>query len=146
MTKKDFLTVLQEALSEELNGAQVSEQMNYYRRYFDEQTAAGRSEAQILEALGDARMIARNIIDGIEDASNMYQQSTTTYTNYSDAEAEAGMEPLWKTKVKVYGAIGLILVIIFVVLALITQLIIWLLPSIIVIGAILWILRKLNGR
>ncbi len=91
-------------------------------------------------------MIARNIIDGIEDASNMYQQSTTTYTNYSDAEAEAGMEPLWKTKVKVYGAIGLILVIIFVVLALITQLIIWLLPSIIVIGAILWILRKLNGR
>lgn len=144
MTKKEFLTVLQEALSEELNGAQVSEQMNYYRRYFDEQTAAGRSEAQILEELGDARMIARNIIDGIEDASNMYQQSTTTYTNYSDAEA--GMEPLWKTKVKVYGAIGLILVIIFVVLALITQLIIWLLPSIIVIGAILWILRKLNGR
>ena len=81
MTKQDFLAVLQEALSEELNGAQVNEQISYYRRYIDEQVAAGRSESEVLEELGDARIIAHNIIDGVEEEGNTYYRTRVRVSN-----------------------------------------------------------------
>lgn len=143
MTKQEYLAVLREALSEELSGAQVSDQINYYRQYIEEQIASGRSETDVLEELGDARIIAHNIIDGAEEERDTYRRTTVTYSGGGDAE---GVEPTWKTKMKVYGIIALVLVVLFIFIALVTKLIIWLLPSIIVIACIVWIINRLSGR
>ena len=143
MTKQEYLAVLREALSEELCGAQVSDQINYYRQYIEEQIASGRSETDVLEELGDARIIAHNIIDGAEEERDTYRRTTVTYSGGGDAE---GVEPTWKTKMKVYGIIALVLVVLFMIIALVTKLIIWLLPSIIVIACIVWIINRLSGR
>ena len=143
MTKQEYLAVLREALSEELSGAQVSDQINYYRQYIEEQIASGRSEADVLEELGDARIIAHNIIDGAEEERDTYRRTTVTYTSDSDGQ---DAEPTWKTKMKVYGTIALVLVVLFMIIALVTKLIIWLLPSIIVIACIVWIINRLSGR
>ena len=143
MTKQEYLAALREALSEELSGAQVSDQINYYRQYIEEQIASGRSEADVLEELGDARIIAHNIIDGAEEERDTYRRTTVTYTSDSDGQ---DAEPTWKTKMKVYGTIALVLVVLFMIIALVTKLIIWLLPSIIVIACILWIINRLSGR
>ena len=143
MTKQEYLAALQEALSEELSGAQVSDQINYYRQYIEEQIASGRSEADVLEELGDARIIAHNIIDGVEEERDTYRRTTVTYTSGGDGE---GAEPTWKTKMKVYGIIALVLVVLFVIIALVTRLLIWMLPSIIVIACVVWILNRLSGR
>ena len=143
MTKQEYLAVLREALSEELSGAQVSDQINYYRQYIEEQIASGRSETDFLEELGDARIIAHNIIDGAEEERDTYRRTTVTYSGGGDAE---GVEPTWKTKMKVYGIIALVLVVLFMIIALVTKLIIWLLPSIIVIACIVWIINRLSGR
>ena len=134
---------MREALSEELSGAQVSDQINYYRQYIEEQIASGRSEADVLEELGDARIIAHNIIDGAEEERDTYRRTTVTYTGGGDAE---GVEPTWKTKMKVYGIIAFVLVVVFIFIALVTKLIIWLLPSIIVIVGVVWILNRLGRR
>ena len=141
MTKQEYLAVLREALSEELSGAQVSDQINYYRQYIEEQIASGRSETDVLEELGDARIIAHNIIDGAEEERDTYRRTTVTYSGGGDAE---GVEPTWKTKMKVYGIIALVLVVLFMIIALVTKLIIWLLPSIIVIACIVWILSLIH--
>lgn len=143
MTKQEYLAVLREALSEELSGAQVSDQINYYRQYIEEQIASGRSETDVLEELGDARIIAHNIIDGAEEERDTYRRTTVTYSGGGDAE---GVEPTRKTKMKVYGIIALVLVVLFMIIALVTKLIIWLLPSIIVIACIVWIINRLSGR
>lgn len=143
MTKQEYLAVLREALSEELSGAQVSDQINYYRQYIEEQIASGRSETDVLEELGDARIIAHNIIDGAGEERDTYRRTTVTYSGGGDAE---GVEPTWKTKMKVYGIIALVLVVLFMIIALVTKLIIWLLPSIIVIACIVWIINRLSGR
>lgn len=143
MTKQEYLAVLREALSEELSGAQVSDQINYYRQYIEEQIASGRSETDVLEELGDARIIAHNIIDGAEEERDTYRRTTVTYSGGGDAE---GVELTWKTKMKVYGIIALVLVVLFMIIALVTKLIIWLLPSIIVIACIVWIINRLSGR
>lgn len=156
MTKQEFLEELREALSEELDSQQVYEQMNYYTNYINEQTGAGRSEAEILEELGDARIIAHTIIDGIEqeqngyreharpfadENGNVYERRTTTYTSENGAEI-----PSWQAKLKLYGCLGLVLVFVFVIVALVTRLFIWLLPSIVVIALLVWIFKQLNGR
>ena len=86
MTKQEYLAVLREALSEELSGAQVSDQINYYRQYIEEQIASGRSETDVLEELGDARIIAHNIIDGAEEERDTYRRTTVTYSGGGDAE------------------------------------------------------------
>lgn len=143
MTKQEYLAALREALSEELSGAQVSDQINYYRQYIEEQIASGRSEADVLEELGDARIIAHNIIDGAEEERDTYRRTTVTYTSDSDGQ---DAEPTWKTKMKVYGTIALVLGVLFMIIALVTKLIIWLLPSIIVIACIVWIINRLSGR
>ena len=143
MTKQEYLAALREALSEELSGVQVSDQINYYRQYIEEQIASGRSEADVLEELGDARIIAHNIIDGAEEERDTYRRTTVTYTSDSDGQ---DAEPTWKTKMKVYGIITLVLVVLFMIIALVTKLIIWLLPSIIVIACIVWIINRLSGR
>lgn len=155
MTKQEFLSSLQETLAEELNGQQVAEQIRYYNSYIDEQTAGGRPETEVLEELGDARMIARNIIDGLEQEGysykdrtqtfsdgngNVYERTRMTYTN------EDGSGDGWKTKLKVYGCLGFALVALFVVIALVTRLIIWLLPSVIVIVLLVWIFKQFDRR
>lgn len=143
MTKQEFLYALEAALSEELNSIQVNEQINYYRQYIEEQAASGRSESEVLDELGDARIIAHNIIDGIEEEPN-YHRTTVTYT--TGDEGEEG-ELSWKTKVKTYGTIAIIIAVVVLVLALVTRLIIWMLPSIIVIAVVLLIFyKRRDGR
>ncbi|MDD3221683.1 MAG: DUF1700 domain-containing protein [Clostridia bacterium] len=142
MTKQGFLLELQAALAEELSDAQVYEQVNYYSNYIDEQMGLGRSESEVLQELGDARLIARTVIDGIEQDSAGYTIHTgTTYTS-----EEASMEPDWKVKMKAYGCLGLVLIVIFLVIALVTRLFIWMLPSILVVALLVWIFKQLNGR
>lgn len=156
MTKQEFIEELREALDAELDSRQVSDQIAFYNQYIDGQIRAGRTEADILDELGDARIIARNIIDGIEqeeggyrerthtysdDKGNIYQRTTTTYTS-----EDGSAEPAWKTKLKVYGCLGMVLIVLFVILALVTRLFFWLLPSIIVVALLVWIFRQFNGR
>lgn len=143
MTKQEFLYALETTLSEELNSIQVNEQINYYRQYIEEQVASGRSESEVLDELGDARIIAHNIIDGIE-AEPSYHRTTVTYTESGDEES---LEPTWQAKIKTYGTIAIIIAVVVLILALVTRLIIWMLPSIIVIAIVLWIFsRRRDGR
>ena len=145
MTKQEFFMKLRETLSDELNDRQVNEQVQYYECYINEQIRLGRSESEVLDELGDPRSIAHNIIDGIEAGGS--NAGYSVYEEYTENGENAGQtEPTWKAKFKVYGTMAVILCIIFVVLMLVTRLIIWLLPAIVVAGAILWIIKKINGQ
>ena len=154
MTKQEFLSSLQETLAEELSGQQVTEQVRYYNAYIDEQIAAGRGEGEVLEELGDARMIARNIIDGAEQESQGYRERTRAYSDrniYGETRTtyvSEGMEEEqgWKSKLKVYGCLGLVFVVVFMVIAFVTRLLIWLLPSILVIVLLVWIFKQFGRR
>ena len=78
MTKQEFLTSLQETLAAEMNGQQVMDQVRYYSAYIDGQIAEGRTEAEVLAELGDARIIARNILDGAEQENSGYSEEIRT--------------------------------------------------------------------
>lgn len=62
MTKNDFLDKLRLALSGKVSTALVRENIDYYSQYIDSQISMGQSEPEVMEMLGDPRLIARTII------------------------------------------------------------------------------------
>ncbi|MCR5626824.1 MAG: DUF1700 domain-containing protein [Lachnospiraceae bacterium] len=63
MTKYEFLNDLKTALYDNVSGQVISENMEYYESYIDGEIRNGKTEAQVMEMLGDPRLIARTIID-----------------------------------------------------------------------------------
>ncbi|MDO5100555.1 MAG: hypothetical protein Q4D52_03170 [Eubacteriales bacterium] len=63
MTQREFMQELVAALAEELPAEQVEEHRRFYESYFADERRKGRSEEQILEELGEPRMIAMTLID-----------------------------------------------------------------------------------
>ena len=66
MTKQEFLSGLETALSGEVSQQVFLENMRYYQGYIKDELQKGRSEAEVLEELGSPRLIARTIIDAAE--------------------------------------------------------------------------------
>ena len=63
MTKFEFSEKLRKALSGRVSHVVVNENVAYYERYIDTEIKKGRSEKEVLEELGDPRLIAKTIID-----------------------------------------------------------------------------------
>lgn len=58
MTKQEFLEKLRAALGNDLSGAVVSENVNYYKQYITDEVAKGKSEKEVIDELGDPWAIA----------------------------------------------------------------------------------------
>lgn len=63
MTKQEFLKNLRLALSGRVNSEVVAENINYYEDYINTEIRKGKSEEEVLDALGDPRLIARTIAE-----------------------------------------------------------------------------------
>lgn len=99
MTRYEFLERLRAALHGEMPDQAVEEQIRFYERYISSETASGKSEEDVLAGLGDARLIARTILEtwqsddtdleyhnGSEEGQSSYQSydtGTDSYGNHS---------------------------------------------------------------
>ncbi len=85
MTKNEFLSVLRGQIAGRIPTKEVESQVDYYSSYIDGKVASGLSEAQVIEELGDPRLISKMIIestDRIAEAAGYdgaYKSSTDTY-------------------------------------------------------------------
>lgn len=85
MGKEEFIDRLRTALNGRVAPNLVQENVNYYEEYINTQIRMGRSESEVLDALGDPRLIARTIIEtsgqGRTDNynGNAYQNTESTY-------------------------------------------------------------------
>jgi hypothetical protein len=66
VTRTEFLKQLRDALLGEIDNGAVQDNIDYYNSYIEGETAKGRSESEVLDELGDPRLIARTIIDTAE--------------------------------------------------------------------------------
>ena len=62
MTKQEFMEKLRLALTGKVPGNVVTENLQYYEDYINTEIRKGKSEEEVLSALGDPRLIARTII------------------------------------------------------------------------------------
>ena len=96
MSTREFLIQLESSLRGEVSEAVIQENLNYYGGYIREQIAAGRDEREVLEMLGDPRLIARTIIDtnggdgsyqtGSQSSYSSYSQTSQTYDHTSSTQ------------------------------------------------------------
>lgn len=131
MGKREFIDRLRNALNGRVTPSLVMENLNFYEDYINMEVRKGRSEEEVLAALGDPRLIARTIIEtngdedvfqgqGAESASyGDYRQSgreqyvNARYGGYDQREAEEG-----RKYVRLPGWVWLVAVILIVVLVL----------------------------
>lgn len=62
MNKQEFVDRLRAALAGRIPAPRVEENVNYYMDYINTEIRKGRSEEEVLQSLGDPRLIARTII------------------------------------------------------------------------------------
>lgn len=91
MEKKEFIEKLQRALAGGLGSSLVAENVRYYQDYIESEIRKGRSEQEVLEQLGDPRLLAKSIIEANKRAGASYG-SNREYDEevFSDTDTEEG--------------------------------------------------------
>lgn len=85
MNELEFIRLLKEALDGEVPPSVIRENIRYYEEYMKDQKRNGRSEAEVLEELGDPRLIARTIVEasGAEEDPWRQPEPETVYEDSS---------------------------------------------------------------
>lgn len=151
MDKKEFLDVLYEQLSGQMPEGTIAAHVQYYRNYIEDEQCKGRSEEDILNELGDPRLITRTLLDA-EGASGNPQTTGAYSTTYDDTAGydDNGRASSGSGRVKQhsfhldlttwYGKLAVILIAIIVVILLCTILSV-LIPIMLIAGVILYVFR-----
>ncbi|WP_343208784.1 DUF1700 domain-containing protein [Anaerolentibacter hominis] len=87
MSEFEFLSILREALTGTVPDMEIENNLNYYRDYIERELAAGKSEQQIFEELGDPRLIAKTLADTY--GRNNKMNGTANYTIDEDGAASS---------------------------------------------------------
>ena len=94
MTKSEFLEILREQLDGEMPSGEIYSNIHYYDQYIDKELSSGKTEEDVMNELGDPRLIAKTLIDADEgplynstyqDVS--YREDTSGQHDYSQTEA-----------------------------------------------------------
>lgn len=151
MDKREFLEKLTHALAGQVSASVIEENIRYYSSYLDEQTQNGKTAAQVLEELGDPRLIARSIIEanggevsGFAEDSDIDQ--TPPYQRQGDYHADGGFKTFhfngfWAMMLLI-GILFLVLMIVGTLIGGIFLLIRPIIVPLLIIWLIYWIIWK----
>lgn len=90
MNREEFLRGLQSALSGAVPPAVLQENLRYYDDYIRNEVRNGRSESQVMEELGDPRLIARTILDTTPGAEEGNYEEYRPYGSYVSDDLGGG--------------------------------------------------------
>ena len=154
MNKKEFLDILYEQLSGQMPEGNVAAHVQYYRNYIEDAVTQGRTEAEVLNELGDPRLIARTLLD-TDSTTSGNPQTTGSYSEpYTDNSYEYDNSSSGSKKVKSrsfhidlstwYGKLAVILIAAIVIVLLCTVLSV-LIPVMVIFGIECFIISKLRN-
>lgn len=145
MTKIEFLEKLRAALANDLSGAVIQENVDYYADYIRSETNAGKSEDEVIEELGDPWVIAQTIIDTSlpAGANAPYEEERQAYGQETESAAGKRLAGtgLLKSLLVLLGIIGVLFIVITVVGGVVSLVAPILIPVLIVV----FIVRNIRG-
>ncbi|MGN0400509.1 MAG: DUF1700 domain-containing protein [Blautia sp.] len=155
MTKREFLEEMQDALVQDLSSGQVNGHIRYYSQYIDQETAKGLSEEDVIQKLGNPRLIAKTLVDtSAEDGNDTnsygtYEQNKYSQGDYGTADGEWIRESNNRRfhttrEQKIHIALGILITI--GIIALIISIISALLPVVLPVLAVLLLLSYLRKK
>lgn len=139
MDRYEFVSTLRASLMGKVPDPVVEDNVRYYEGYISQEIAGGKSEREVLDALGDPRLIAKTIVDMQGDPA---EEVYTEYRQESASRSQYGQESgnPWYSRVLMIVLLILILTAVFSFLS-------WILPVVLPVLLILWIIRLISkGR
>lgn len=154
MNKKEFLDTLYNQLYGQMTEGAIAAHVQYYRNYIEDAVTQGRTEEDVLNELGDPRLIARTLLD-TDSAASGNPQTTGSYSeSYADNSYEYNDSSSGSKKVKSrsfhlnlstwYGKLAVILIAAVVIFLLCTVLSV-LIPVMVVFGIVCFVISKLRN-
>lgn len=145
MDREEFIDKLQRALAGGLNSSQVAENVRYYQEYIDSEMRKGRSEAEVMNQLGDPRLLAKSIIEANKRAGTSYG-SNREYDEEMPADTEEGGQDRNSANGRVVMLPGwlvllIITVAVFVIIGVVTSLLAYFAPVIIAVLIVLLVIK-----
>ena len=131
--------------------------MQYYRNYIEDEQQKGHTETDILNELGDPRLIARTLLDTEVGAGNpqngstysaIYNEADSDYNEYDSSDSARGHVKKHSFKLDLstwYGIVAVILIA-AVVLQLLDTILGILIPVVIVAGVIMYIVSQFRKQ
>lgn len=137
MTRYEFLNQLRRALGSRVESNVVNENISYYEEYIATQVRAGRTEEEVIEELGDPRLLARSIAEakkrkggGMETDTDSDVKRPLLYRTYH--------LPVWLI---LTGVILIILLVLGMVFSILRALLPIIVPAVI-LGAVIRMIRR----
>ena len=143
MDRQIFLENLRRALYGKIDESDLAGHMRYYDEYISQEIQQGKSEQEVLNDLGDPRLIARAIIE-TSGAKTAYREYTVSEEGEADSQPEYRIRHLngWQAK----AAMAAVLAVVFLLLVLLFHILAALLPALIVISVIVWVIRRIRDQ
>lgn len=153
MNKKEFLDTLYNQLYGQMAEGAIAAHVQYYRNYIEDAVNQGRTEEDVLNELGDPRLIARTLLD-TDSAASGNPQTTGSYsepytdTSYND-DSSSGNKKVKSRSFHLdlstwYGKLAVILIAAVVIFLLCTVLSV-LIPVMVVFGIVCFVISKLRN-
>lgn len=93
MRKDEFLKLLRQALVGDVPNRVLEENIRYYDGYISEEVGKGRSEEDVIEEIGDPRLIAKTIEDTTDGAGDgEYSETREDRSQAGSGQAGYGQE------------------------------------------------------
>lgn len=143
MTKFEFLERLQKELEGGMRTAAVQEQLDYYRRYIEDEVRSGRDEAEVVSELGDPWAIAKTILDTSENEDFAKENLTGRTEQNSRTNGRVfNLSGKWVVILLLLGVLGILMLSVAVIGGIIRLLAPILLPILVIV----FVIRVLNKR
>ncbi len=157
MTKAEFLGQLRQALQGNMGQALVNEHLHYYENYIIEESRKGRSEQEVIDSLGNPRLIAHTLIETSEHVGNGYDETYYEESNKGRTRREKGFhiniseDGKWdirygRFKLNSWYGILVFAIIFLIVIVIVGHLMVFLLPVILVVMGVSLLICWIWGR
>jgi len=117
MKKNEFIKNLSDALEGNVSNSEMASQIAYYNDYVDSEIRKGKTEDEVIDSLGDPRLIAKTIIDlsGESGGNYVYESEEPAHSKNSNSNFKSYKINSWYTKL-IVALIVLAFIVIVVVI------------------------------
>ena len=141
MNKQEFLEKLRQALTGRVASSVVTENINYYEDYINVEVRKGRSEEEVLNQLGDPRLIARTIVETNGGKQSAEGGRGSSGSNYEHSVGDNANSLRRRIRVPGWMMLILLLVIVAIVLSFVFSVVTALLPVLLPILGVVFLVK-----
>ena len=145
MTKQEFLETMRLALNGRIDSGQVMDNLQYYEEYINTEIRKGATESDVLNRLGDPRLIARTIVETgggtASEAGADFRDFGTQEEEYMPYGQSGQRQMRLLTRVPVWAWVLLALVIVVLVISAVFSILAAVLPILLPILVVVFLVK-----